>query len=127
MKRVADFGDVWHPLGFQPVDDAHFSAHEHEFTESMQTGGTTPDLLRRGLDYINDLAAKSGRDMSGLQAVVMAGSTLNVSGSDDRVIDSLGRYIEAGATGFSIAASGDSADEVIDSLARFAEQVVPQV
>jgi probable F420-dependent oxidoreductase len=127
MKRVAEFGDVWHPLGFQPVNDAYFSAHEQEFTDSMQTGGTTPDLLRRGLDHIRGLAEKTSRDMTDLKVVVMAGSTLNVSGGDDRVVDSLGQYIEAGSTGFSIAPSGDSADQVLDNLARFANEVIPQL
>ena len=102
MRRVAEFGDVWHPLAFQPVDDAHYSAHEQEFTDSMQTGGTTPELLRRGLDYIQDLAATSGRDLSDLKVVMMAGRSLNPRGDENRVVDKLGRYIEAGSTGFSM-------------------------
>ena len=28
MQRVAEFGDVWHPLAFQPVDDDYFAAHK---------------------------------------------------------------------------------------------------
>ncbi len=127
MKRVAEFGNVWHPLGFEPVDETYFAAHREEFTNSMQTGGTTPELLRNGLSYIKDLAAKADRDVSDLKVVVMSGSTLNISGGDEQVLDSLGQYIEAGATGFTIVPSGDSADDCIDSLARFAEDVVPQL
>lgn len=127
MKRVAEFGNVWHPLGFEPVDDAYFSAHKQEFTDSMQTGGTTPELLRGGLNYIEDLAAKIDRDVSDLKVVIMAGNTLNVSRGSDRVVERLGRYIEAGSTGFSMSPPGDSAAECIDNLARFAEEVIPQM
>ena len=127
MKRVAEFGDVWHPLAFQPVDDAHYSAHEQEFTDSMQTGGTTPELLRRGLDYIHDLAATSGRDLSDLKVVMMAGRSLTPRGDENRAVDNLGRYIEAGSTGFSMSGTGDTATECIDNLARFAETVIPQL
>jgi probable F420-dependent oxidoreductase len=127
MRRVAEFGDVWHPLGFQPVSDAYFAAHKQEFTDSMQTGGTTPGLLRSGLAYIEDLAAKSQRDISDLKVVIMAGSTADVRGGTDRVVDNLGRYIQAGATGFSISAPGESAKECTDNLARFAEEVIPQL
>jgi hypothetical protein len=124
MRRVAEFGDVWHPLAFQPVDDARFSTHEQDFTDSMQTGGTTPELLRSGLGYIRDLAETAGRDVSDLKVVMMAGRTLNDRGDDARVIDSLGRYIEAGSTGFSMSAPGDSATECIDHLARFADNII---
>jgi probable F420-dependent oxidoreductase len=141
MRRVAEFGDVWHPLGFQPVDDAYFAAHRHEFTDSMQTGGTTPARLREGLDFIEDCAGTSGRDISDLKVVVMVGRTVDVrahagsltSVGDDnhahraRVVDLLGRYLEAGATGFTIGSLGESASEILDDLAQFAEEVIPQL
>jgi probable F420-dependent oxidoreductase len=127
MRRVAEFGDVWHPLGFEPVDAAYFASHEQEFTDSMQTGGTTPELLRTGIDYIGELAAQSGRDLSNLRVVVMAGGTADVRAGTDRVVDNLGRYLQAGATGFSMSAPGESAEECHDNLVRFAEEVMPQL
>jgi probable F420-dependent oxidoreductase len=130
MGRVAAFGDVWHPLAFQPVDDAHLAAHKDDFTDSMQTGGTTPGLLREGIDYIRGLAAGTGRDVSSLQVVVNAGRLPDdprSSSGATRVVDYLGRYTEAGATGFSISLPGDSGPETVENLARFAEEVIPQL
>jgi probable F420-dependent oxidoreductase len=127
MRRVAEFGDVWHPLGFQPVDDAYFAAHEEEFTDSMQTGGTTPDRLSSGLDYIKELAAKADRDISNLKVVIMAGGNLDLRRGPDRVVENIGRYTQSGATGFSMSPPGNSAEECLDNLARFAEEVIPQL
>ena len=127
MRRVAAFGDVWHPLGFEPVDEAYFASHKQEFTDSMQTGGTTPELLRSGVGYIQEVAAKSERDLGHLKVVVMAGGTADVRAGTDRVVDNLGRYIEAGATGFSMSAPGETAEECHDNLIRFAEDVIPQL
>lgn len=127
MRRVAEFGDVWHPLGFEPVDEAYFASHEQAFTDSMQTGGTTPELLRKGVDYIRESATDSPRDLTDLKVVVMAGGTVDVRAGTDRVVENLGRYIEAGATGFSMSAPGTSAAECHDNLARFAEDVIPQL
>lgn len=137
MRRVAEFGDVWHPLGFQPIDDAYYAAHRQEFENSMQTGGTTPEDLRSGLEYIKDLATTTGRDAEGLKAVVNVGSLVDarastgspaeVAARNARAVDTLGQYVEAGATGFSIGAAGDSPEEIADNLARFAEEVIPQV
>jgi hypothetical protein len=127
MRRVAEFGDVWHPLGFEPVDEAYFASHEQAFTDSMQTGGTTPELLRKGVDYIRESATDSPRDLTDLKVVVMAGGTADVRAGTDRVVENLGRYIEAGATGFSMSAPGASAAECHDNLARFAEDVIPQL
>jgi hypothetical protein len=93
----------------------------------MQTGGTTPELLRSGVDYIKELAAKAERDLSNLKVVVMAGGTADVRAGTDRVVDNLGRYIQAGATGFSMSAPGETAEECRDNLARFAEEVIPQL
>jgi probable F420-dependent oxidoreductase len=127
MQRVAEFGNVWHPLAFQPVNDEYFAAHKEEFTGSMQTGGTTPDLLRSGLDYIGNLAANIGRDVSDLKVVMMAGGIADIRAGKDRVVDNLGRYLEAGATGFSMSAPGETVEECRDNLARFAEEVIPQL
>jgi probable F420-dependent oxidoreductase len=141
MARVAAFGDVWHPLSFQPVDDAYFAAHEADFTNSMQTGGTTPELLRKGLQYIHDLTGPAGRDVTDLKVVVNAGARVHDGGGSgpsrrggdeialggDRVVNWLGRYVEAGATGFSISPPGDSPEECVANLARFAEEVIPQL
>jgi hypothetical protein len=55
----------------------------------------------------------------------MAGRSLN--GDENRAVDNLGQFIEAGSTGFSMSGTGDSANECIDNLARFAETVIPQL
>jgi hypothetical protein len=57
----------------------------------------------------------------------MAGGTADVRAGTDRVVDNLGRYIQAGATGFSMSAPGETAEECRDNLARFAEEVIPQL
>lgn len=135
MRRVVEFGDVWYPLGFEPVSEAYMKAHEEEFTNSMQTGGTTPDRLRDGLDYIFQLAERTSRDLTGLGVVVNLGAQdmADMNRADapaarcaEQVIDWLGRYLESGATGFSIRALGSSPGECIEYLAQFADEVIKQ-
>jgi probable F420-dependent oxidoreductase len=139
LHRVAEFGDVWHPLSFEPVDHAYFAAHREQFKDSMQTGGTTPERLRTGLAYVDQLCAGS-RDLSSLDVVVNTGRRLDDQGSvgplvitgeqivlgGARVLDWFGQFVEAGATGFSITPTGNSAAECLNNLARFAQDVIPQ-
>ncbi len=140
LRRVAEFGDVWHPLGFTVMDESYRAAHADELAgKKMQTSGTTPDRLRSDLRYVNRLAEESGRDLSGLQVVVFPGlpggdsiassrdEALGVAEGGDRVIAWLNAYVEAGATGFVVAPPGDSLDECVDHLRRYAEEVMPQV
>jgi probable F420-dependent oxidoreductase len=67
MRRVAEFGDVWHPLGGPVIDEAYTSAHTRELAgKPLPTSGTTPDKLRNGIEFIRQLADEAGRDISHL-------------------------------------------------------------
>lgn len=142
LRRVAEFGNVWHPLGPTVVDDNYKAAYADELSgKALPTSGTTPQKLRRDLEYVKLLAHKAGRDLSALEVVVLPGlpvdegadspssreKMLRVAKGGDQMIDWLGRYVEAGATGFSIAPPGDSLDECEEQLQRFAEDAIPQL
>src|SRR5439155_5222938 len=44
LKRVAEFGDVWTPLGFTVVNESYRESHEEELAgKSLPTSGTTPE------------------------------------------------------------------------------------
>jgi probable F420-dependent oxidoreductase len=140
LRRVAEFGDVWHPLGFTVMDDKYRAAHADELAgKKMQTSGTTPDRLREDLSYLHRLADEAGRDLSGLQVVVFPGlpdgdsiassrdEALGVAEGGDRVIEWLNRYVEAGATGFVVAPPGNSLDECVEHLRSYAAEVMPRI
>jgi hypothetical protein len=46
--------------------------------------------------------------------------------SQDQVVDWLGQYVEAGATGFYVSPTGSSLDECEEHLERYAAEVIPQ-
>ncbi len=140
LERVVAFGDVWHPLGMTVVDGAYKAAHADEFAgKALPTDGTTPVKLRESLAYLDGIAEKAGRDLNGLEVVLLAGlpadedetsvreKMLSLTEGGERTIDWLGRYIEAGATGFFIVPPGDSLEEGSEHLQRFAEEVIPQL
>jgi probable F420-dependent oxidoreductase len=142
LQRVVDFGEVWHPIGFTVIDDRYKAANQDELAgKALPTSGTTPERLRQDLRHVKQLAEKAGRDVGALEVVVLPGLPVDEEGSlassreevlrvaegGDRMIDWLGRYIEAGATGFSIAPPGNSLDECSDHLQRFAAEAIPQL
>jgi probable F420-dependent oxidoreductase len=141
LRRVADFGDVWNPMGFDIVDERYRAANEEELAgKKLPTGGTTPKRLRQGLDYLQHLAETASRDLSALQVIVYPGAPVDEEGGPPllesvgdvtrggpRVLDWLGRYVEAGATGFVIAPPGDSLQECGDRLEQFAAEVIGQL
>jgi probable F420-dependent oxidoreductase len=143
LQRVVEFGNVWHPLGFTVMDEGYKAANAAELAgKTLPTSGTTPDRLRRDLEYLKGLADEAGRDLSDLQVVVLPGppvdeedtslaasveKTLRLTEGGDRAVDWLGRYVDAGATGFVVAPPGESLDECAEHLRRYAADVVPQL
>jgi len=143
LQRVVEFGDVWHPLGFTVIDEKYKAANAGELAgKALPTSGTTPQRLRHGLEYVKQQADEGGRDLSSLQVVVLPGLPVGeeesslasskeegfqVAEGGDQVVDWLGRYVEAGATGFVVAPPGDSLEECVDHLRRFAAEVIPQL
>jgi len=141
LQRVVEFGNVWHPLGFTVMDEGYKAANAAELAgKTLPTSGTTPDRLRRDLDYLKGLADEAGRDLSDLQVVVLPGppvdeedtslaasveKTLRLTEGGDRAVDWLGRYVDAGATGFVVAPPGESLYECAEHLRRYAAEVIP--
>ena len=140
LKRVLEFGNVWHPIGFTVMDQKYKAANTSELAgRTLPTSGTTPSRLRSGLDYLRELADKEDRDLSDLKVVVLPGlpeqeslasskeEALRVAEGGDQVVDWLGRYVEAGATGFCVAPPGNSLEECAEHLRRYAAEVKPQL
>ena len=74
LRRVAELGDVWHPLGFTVVDDAYRTANADELAgKQLPTSGTTPERLARDLATVRGLAEETGRDLADLRVVVYSG------------------------------------------------------
>ena len=117
-RRVAEFGDVWNPLGFTVVNDAYKAAHATELSgKPLPTSGTTPEKLASDLALVNRMAADSGRDLSGLKV----GSAPPRSASQ---LDWLRQYAEAGATGFVYSAPGNTPEECIKNIDDYAAEVI---
>jgi alkanesulfonate monooxygenase SsuD/methylene tetrahydromethanopterin reductase-like flavin-dependent oxidoreductase (luciferase family) len=134
---------VWHPLGFTVVDDAYKAQNAGELAgKQLPTSGTTPERVAEGLAEIRRRAGEAGRDVSHLQTVVYPGlpddeerrgrplserGPLAIIGGGDKVLDWLGRYVDAGATGFTVTTSAMTPSACIEQLQRFAEEVMPEL
>jgi alkanesulfonate monooxygenase SsuD/methylene tetrahydromethanopterin reductase-like flavin-dependent oxidoreductase (luciferase family) len=143
LRRTAEYGDVWHPLGFTVVDDAYKAQNADELAgKQLPTSGTTPERVAEGLEEIRRHADEAGRDVRHLQVVVYPGlpddeetrgrplserGAMAIVGGGGKVLDWLGRYVDAGATGFTVTTSGMTPAECIEQLHRFAEEVVPEL
>jgi probable F420-dependent oxidoreductase len=141
IRRVAEFGDVWHPTGFTIVTDEYRDKFSSEMAgKSVPTSGTTPKGVREGLAQVQRLADQSGRDISDLKVVVLPGVPEDEDGDGrrssveqairggagrDAMIDWLARYVEAGATGFYVSPRGRSLPECAEFLDRYAAEVIP--
>jgi alkanesulfonate monooxygenase SsuD/methylene tetrahydromethanopterin reductase-like flavin-dependent oxidoreductase (luciferase family) len=118
LKRVAEFGDVWTPLGFTVVNESYLASHEEELAgKSLPTSGTTPEQLAAGIARAKELAADAGRDLSTLQ-VVVAPNKLTTR------IERLREYAEAGATGFVFNVPGESVAECRANIDWYAAEVM---
>ena len=138
LRRVAELGDAWHPMGFTVISEEYKEAHRDELVDRpLPTSGTTPQQLREGLAEIHRLADEAGRDLPDLRVVVLPGLpdaegrgerafAKNPRVSQDQVVDWLGQYVDAGATGFYVSPTGSSLDQCEDHLERYATEVIPQ-
>jgi probable F420-dependent oxidoreductase len=138
LRRVARFGDVWHPMGFTVISEQYKQRHGEALQgRTLPTSGTTPRKLREGIEQIQALASEAGRDLSDLEVVVLPGLpdaegrgdrpfAKRAGVSQDEVVDWLGQYVEAGATGFYVSPTGSSLEECQEHLERYAAEVIPQ-
>jgi probable F420-dependent oxidoreductase len=143
LRRVAHSGDVWHPLGWSVVDDTYREANAQELAgKVLPTSGTTPEKLAAGVEEIRRMADEAGRDIGHLQVVPYCGlpedettrglplterGAMAIIGGGPKVVDWLGRYLDAGATGFVVTTGGMTPAECIEQLHRFAEETAPEL
>jgi probable F420-dependent oxidoreductase len=134
IQRVVAFGDVWHPIGFTVIDGVFPPG------KMVPSSGTTPQRLRQDLEYATRLADRAGRDLGSLQVVILPGpppdagvhvsmtpkeKALDLAARRDRMVDWLGQYIDAGATGFVVVPPADSLNACVDYLRAYVEEVIP--
>lgn len=145
LRRVAEFGDVWHPTGFTIITDEYRDEFKDEMAgKSLPSSGTTPNCVREGIEQVRRFADEAGREIGDVKVVVLPGvpededgdgdgrrssvaQALRGGAGRDAMIDWLGRYIDAGATGFYVSPRGNSLPECTAFLERYAAEVIPQL
>ena len=113
LRRVARFGDVWHPLKL------------------------TPEALAEFLPAVEAALAAEGRSVDGFQIAPKVALTFQdgppaagqepTEGRPQDIVEALRRYREAGATELCFDIKTDSFADAMDSLDRFANEVRPKV
>jgi hypothetical protein len=130
LRRVAEFGNVWNPLGYNPVSETYLAEYADDLVgKPLPTAGTTPARLTADLSVLKELSEPFGRQLSDLEVVVNVGRAdiVRAGSSDQEVIDFLGQYVEAGATGFVVPAAGNSAKEGVAYLAHFFSEILAKL
>jgi probable F420-dependent oxidoreductase len=124
LRRVAEFGQVWHPLNFNAIDFAYERGYNEDVSKKrLPTGGTSAEQMKQDIATIRRMADENGRDLSDLQVVVLNNMPLD----EGKILDHLGPYIDAGATGFSLYPFGETNAERIAYLERFKSAIVPKL
>jgi probable F420-dependent oxidoreductase len=113
LRRTAEFGDVWHPIGLRPP------------------AGLDPkelDAKRRELDA---LTAKAGRDPKAISIAFRCPLAFDpkqrapMAGSTAQLIDDIRAYQQAGVSHMTLDIARESPQATLDVLQRVAEEIVP--
>ena len=115
IRRAAQIGDCWHPVGAIPAAPLE------------------PEELAENLILLREYAEKAGRDPSNIQVSVKAplydsndtsGPRRRFTGSPDEVRQDVQTYSDIGVTHLIFDFRVESANETNDRMAKFAEEVM---
>jgi probable F420-dependent oxidoreductase len=112
-RRVATWGDGWHPLMGSAA-----------FVSSFRTRAIeTDDQLFTMIREIKDMMAENGRDASVLDVSARSTEPLPPSPSVDQQLDQIGRLAENGVTWTSFPFGGATFAEALDSIRHYGNEV----
>ena len=115
LRRVADFGDVWHPVVLTPPADLN----------PRELGG------RR--EVLEALYEERGRDPASLRIIPKTHLNFSeqrdrpMSGTPGQIVEDLLSYQAQGAGEFILYTPGESEAEKLENLHRIAEEIMPHV
>lgn len=115
LRRVAEFGDVWHPVVLTPpahLDPAEMAQRRDELAALCEKNGRDPATLRIVPKTHLFWSERDGRPLAGPPA---------------KIVEDLHAYRAVGASEVIFYVPGDSEAEQLDSLQRIAEEVMPHV
>jgi probable F420-dependent oxidoreductase len=113
LRRAAEFGDIWHPIGLRPP------------------AGLEPKELGAKRRELHALAEKAGRDPAKIGIAFRCPLHLHASqrgpmaGTPQQVIDDIGAYQREGVSHFTFDIFGDSPQATLDAIQHAAEDVMP--
>ena len=137
LRRVVEFGDVWHPVRLTQ-EMASISGMK------MSTSGITLDLLAERTPQLWRLAERAGRDPQEIGIAVREPlkfvsdparhtESLPLLGTVAQVIDNVGRFRDAGVghlvldTFYGLKElHGETEDSILSTIERFATEVMPE-
>jgi probable F420-dependent oxidoreductase len=115
LRRVADLGDVWHPVVLTPPADL------------------TPRELGEQRQRLESLYAERARDPATIQITpkthlyFTANTARPLAGTPRKIVEDLLAYEDQGVEEFIFYVPGASESEKLDNLQRIAEDILPQV
>jgi probable F420-dependent oxidoreductase len=115
LRRVADLGDVWHPVVLTPPADL------------------TPVELGTQRKWLESLYAERARNPATVQITpkthlyFTANTARPLAGTPSKIVEDLLAYEEQGVGEFIFYVPGASEPEKLDNLQRIAEDILPQV
>jgi probable F420-dependent oxidoreductase len=115
LRRVADLGDVWHPVILTPP------------------AKLKPAELGEQRKRLESLYAARGRDPATIHITpkthlyFTANTARPLAGTPSKIVEDLLAYAEQGVGEFIFYVPGDSEQEKLDNLQRLAEDILPQV
>ena len=115
LRRVADLGDVWHPVVLTPPADLN------------------PTELGTQVEVLAALYEARGRDPQTIQIApkthlhFTSERTRPMSGTSSQIVEDLHAYAAVGVGEFILYVPGASAAEKLENLHRIAEEIVPHL
>jgi probable F420-dependent oxidoreductase len=115
LRRVADLGDVWHPVVLTPPADLN------------------PSELGKQVEVLTALYEARGRDPQTIRTVPKTHlhftneRTRPMSGTPSQIVEDLQAYAAVGVGEIILYVPGASEAEKLDNLHRIAEEIVPHV
>lgn len=115
LRRTAELGDVWHPIGLRPP------------------AGLDPGELARKRDELFAMTEKAGRDPASIQIAFRAPLVFSdkernpLVGSADQIVEDIKTYEAHGVDHLTCDFMVTSFDQAMDNLERVGKEILPQV